>query len=251
MFTVGEVSEAAGVTVRTLHHYDEIGLLRPSERTAAGYRQYDNQDLERLQEILFYRELGLDLKTIVGLVETPAHNRSQILGQQRRLLGKEIVRLQAMATAIDRAIQANEEGRTMNKEEMFGVFGDFDPAEHEEEARERWGGTEAYAESTKRTAGYTKDDWKRLGGESGQINQRLADLFAAGVPATADESMAAAEEHRLHIDRWYYPCSYENHVGLGDMYVMDPRFTKFWDAYQPGLAVFARDAFRANAEQPR
>ena len=137
----------------------------------------------------------------------------------------------------------------MDKEEMFEVFGDFHPAEHEEEAKARWGDTDAFAESAKRTATHNKDDWKRMGEEAEVVNQRLADLFGAGVAPGAADSLAAAEEHRLHIDRWFYPCPYEIHVGLGEMYVVDARFTKFWDDYQPGLAVFVRDAFRANAER--
>lgn len=137
----------------------------------------------------------------------------------------------------------------MDKDEMFEVFGEFDPTEHEDEVRERWGDTEAYAESTRRTARYGKEDWKRMSEESGEINQRLADLFVAGASPDAPESRAAAEDHRLHIDRWFYPCSYETHEGLGEMYVADPRFTKFWDDYQPELAVFVRNAFRANAGQ--
>jgi len=134
----------------------------------------------------------------------------------------------------------------MNKEEMFEVFGDFDATEYELEVRDRWGDTDAYAESSKRTARYTKDDWKGMRDEAGLINQRLADLFAAALEPEAEESMEAAEQHRLHIDRWFYPCSHEMHAGLGEMYVADPRFTKFWDDLQPGLAGFVRDAFLAN-----
>ncbi len=245
-YSVGEVSKAAGVTVRTLHHYDEIGLLRPAGKSAAGYRQYDEADLERLQEVLFYRELGFGLEEIAGLVNLPTFNRAQILRRQRTLIERKIDRLQSMVKAIDRALQAREEGHTMNKEEMFEVFGSFDPSEYEDEVRERWGDTKAYAESSKRTARYSKDDWKQMRDEAGLINQRLADLCAAGTDPEAEESMEAAEQHRLHIDRWFYPCSHEMHAGLGDMYVLDPRFTRFWDDYQPGLATFVRDAFLAN-----
>ena len=254
-YSVGEVSKVAGVTVRTLHHYDEIGLLRPSGRSPSGYRQYAEGDLERLQEVLFFRELGFGLEEIAGLVEIPTFNRAQILGRQRQLIQGQIERLETMAQAVEAALQAFEEGRTMDQEEMFGtlnkeemveVFGDFDPTRYEDEVRDRWGETEAYAESSKRTARYSKDDWKRMKDEADLINRRLADLFAAGTGAEAEESMEAAEQHRLHIDRWFYPCSHEMHAGLGDMYVLDPRFTKFWDDYQPGLAAFVRDAFLAN-----
>ena len=254
-YSVGEVSKFAGVTVRTLHHYDEIGLLRPSGRSPSGYRQYAESDLERLQEVLFFRELGFGLDEIAGLVEIPTFNRAQILGRQRQLLREQIERLESMAQAVGAALQAFEEGRTMDQEEMFGtlnkedmveVFGDFDPIRYEDEVRDRWGETEAYTESSKRTARYTKDDWKRMGEESGAINQRLADLFAAATDPEAAESMDAAEQHRLHIDKWFYPCSHEMHAGLGEMYLADPRFTKFWDDFQPGLASFVRDAFLAN-----
>ena len=254
-YLVGEVSRFAGVTVRTLHHYEEIGLVQPSGRSPSGYRQYDEGDLERLQEVLFFRELGFGLEEIAGLVEIPTFNRAQILGRQRELIHGQIERLESMAKAVEVALQAFQEGRTMNQEEMFGtlnreemieVFGDFDPTQHEGEARERWGETEAYAESSKRTARYSKDDWKRMGEESGAINQRLADLFATGAEPESDEGMDAAEQHRLHIDRWFYPCSHEMHAGLGEMYVVDPQFTKFWDDLQPGLAPFVRDAFLAN-----
>jgi DNA-binding transcriptional MerR regulator len=245
-YTVSEVAKAAGVTVRTLHHYDEVGLLRPSGRSAAGYRQYDDLDLERLQEVLLYRELGFGLDEIAGLVDIPTFNRIQILGRQRQLIEQRIDRLRSMAKAVDEALQAHEEGRTMNTAEMFGAFGDFEPAAYEEEVRARWGETEAYAESSHRTASYTKNDWKRMRDEGGEINQRLADLFAAGMDPEAEECMDTAEQHRLHIDRWFYPCSHEMHTGLGEMYVADPRFAKFWDEYQPGLALFVREAFLAN-----
>lgn len=249
MYTVSEVSRVAGITVRTLHHYDAIGLLKPSGRSGGGYRQYADADLERLQQILFYRELGFGLEAVAGLLDTPARDRGEILREQRYLLVERIEKLRTMVAAVDRAARAHEEGRTMSKEEMFEVFGDFDPTEHEEEVRERWGDTDAYKESARRTSGYGKGDWKRIQEEADAINRRLAELFAADGSPSGDDAIAAAEEHRLHIDRWFYPCSIEMHVGLGEMYVLDPRFTKFWDDYRPGLAVFVRDAFRASAER--
>ncbi|MDR9449780.1 MAG: MerR family transcriptional regulator [Acidimicrobiia bacterium] len=248
-YSVGEVSKVAGVTIRTLHHYDEIGLLRPAGKSLAGYRQYDDVDLERLQEILFYRELGFGLEEIAGLVNLPTFNRAQILRRQRTLIEQKIDRLQSMVKSIDRALQAGEEGHTMTKEEMFEVFGNFDPSEHEDEVRERWGDTEAFGESSKRAGRYSRDDWKRVRDEADSVNQRLADLCASGTDPEAAESMEAAEQHRLHIDRWFYPCTHEMHAGLGDMYVLDPRFTKFWDDYQPGLATFVREAFLANGRR--
>jgi DNA-binding transcriptional MerR regulator len=249
MYTVSEVARLTGVTVRTLHHYDAIGLFRPSGRTQSGYRQYGDADQERLQEILFYRELGFGLDAVIGLLNTPTRDRREILQEQRHLLVTRIKKLEAMVAAVDRAARANEEGRTMDKEDMFEVFGDFDPGEHEAEVQERWGDTETYQESARRTSRYTKEDWKRIQAEGNVINQKLAALFSHGTSPASAESLAAAEEHRMHIDRWFYPCSREMHAGLGEMYVTDPRFTEFWDAIEPDLAPFVRDAFRANAAQ--
>jgi hypothetical protein len=113
------------------------------------------------------------------------------------------------------------------------------------EAQERWGDTEAYRQSQRRTASYTEADWDRIKAEAESISRRFGELFAAGTPADGPEATALAEEHRAHISRWFYDCSKEIHRGLGDMYVDDPRFTANYDAVAPGLAVYVRDAIRA------
>lgn len=248
-YTVSDVAGATGITVRTLHHYDEIGVLRPSERSPSGYRIYDEADLERLQEVLFFRELGFGLGEIRTSLADPSLDRRQVLLRQRSLMADQVKRFRQMVKAIDRALDAIDEGVVMNKEEMFEVFGDFDPTEYEDEARERWGDTDMYEESQRRTGSYSKDEWKKLGAEGRAIGEGLAVLMAAGVEATSEPAMDFAEQHRQHISRWFYQCSYEIHVGLGEMYVADPRFTKYWDAFHPGLAPYTRDAFVANASR--
>lgn len=248
-YTVSDVAGATGITVRTLHHYDEIGVLRPSERSPSGYRIYDEADLERLQEVLFFRELGFGLGEIRTSLADPSLDRRQVLLRQRSLMADQVKRFRQMVKAIDRALDAIDEGVVMDKEEMFEVFGDFDPTEYEDEARERWGGTDMYKESQRRTGSYSKDEWKELGAEGRAIGEGLALLMAAGESADGVAAMDLAEEHRQHISRWFYPCSYEVHVGLGEMYVADPRFTKYWDAFHPGLAPYTRDAFVANASR--
>ena len=247
-YTVGEVARLAGVTNRTLHHYDEIGLLTPSGRTPSGYRLYDRKDLERLQEILYFRELGFGLEEIRTAVTDPAHDRGEAFRQQRNLLLEHIERLESLVSSLDAAIDALEKGMTMNDEDMFEVFGDFNPAEYEEEVEQRWPG-QALDESRRRTAGYSKDEWKQLGAESDAIAKRFADLSEAGVDSRSEEAMAVAESHRLYIDRWFYPCSPEMHAGLGQMYVQDPRFTAYWDEYAHGLALFVNAAIAANAHR--
>jgi MerR family transcriptional regulator, thiopeptide resistance regulator len=247
--TVGRVAELAGVTVRTLHHYDEIGLLSPGGRTSVGYRRYSGEDLERLQQILFYRELGFALEEIATILDDPRAGAAAHLRRQHRLLIKRIERLQAMVVAVEFAMEAQQVGISLTPEERFEVFGDVDPEEYAEEAEQRWGGTEAYRQSQRRTASYTKEDWKRVTAEQGAVARRLAEAFTAGLAPDSAQAMDLAEQHRRHITRNFYDCSYETHRGLADMYVADPRFTQHYENYAPGLAQFVRDAIHANADR--
>ncbi|MFD8422422.1 MerR family transcriptional regulator [Streptomyces sp. NPDC059466] len=246
-YSVGQVAGFAGVTVRTLHHYDEIGLLVPSGRSHAGHRRYGDPDLDRLQQILFYRELGFPLDEVAALLDDPEADPRAHLRRQHDLLTARIERLQKMAAAVEHAMEARTMGINLTPEEKFEVFGDKDPEAHAEEAERRWGGTEAYAESQRRAARYTKDDWKRMQAEVASWGERYDALMEAGEPATGERAMDMAEEHRLHITRWFYDCPYEMHRGLGEMYVADERFKEFYDSMRPGLAEHLREAITANA----
>ncbi|MEU6390089.1 MerR family transcriptional regulator [Streptomyces sp. NPDC046939] len=246
-YPVGQVAGFAGVTVRTLHHYDEIGLLVPGGRNHAGHRRYTDADLDRLQRILFYRELGFPLDEVRTLLDDPATDPREHLRRQHEVLVARIERLRKMAEAVEHAMEAQKMGIQLTPEERFEVFGDKDPERYAQEAEERWGGTEAYAESQRRAAGYTKEDWKRLQAETDDWSARYAALVASGAPATGEDAMDLAEEHRAHISRWFYECPYAMHVCLGDMYVADERFKAFYDAMGEGVAEHLRDAVHANA----
>ncbi|WP_030678980.1 MerR family transcriptional regulator [Streptomyces rimosus] len=246
-YSVGQVAGFAGVTVRTLHHYDEIGLLVPGERNHAGHRRYGDDDLDRLQQIMFYRELGFPLDEVAALLDDPDADPQEHLRRQHALLSARIGKLQAMATAVEHAMEARKMGVNLTPEEKFEVFGDFDPDDYADEVRERWGSTDAYKESQRRTASYTKEDWKRLTEEFDAIHRKMAGAMERGVPADSGEAMDVAEEHRRFISSGYYDCSYEMHTCLGEMYVADERFTATYEAIRPGLAVYMRDAMLANA----
>ncbi len=245
--SVGKVAELAGISVRTLHHYDEIGLLSPSSRSDAGYRLYDDADLQRLQQIMFYRELAFPLEDIGKIMQDPAYDSRDALLQQRRMLETKSAHIAAMLEAIDRALDATQKGIAMNKEEMFEVFGNFDPAEYDDEVKERWGDTDAYKESNRRTSRYTTQDWERIKTEGADQMERMVALFDEGASPEDPRSMDVAEDARLSIDRNFYPCSREMHVHLGEMYVADPRFTKYYDQHREGLAQWFCDAIIANA----
>ncbi|GIF68293.1 HTH-type transcriptional activator TipA [Asanoa ishikariensis] len=244
-YPVSRVAALAGVTVRTLHHYDDIGLLVPGERTSAGYRVYTDADLERLQQIRFYRELGFGLDEIAVLLDTA--DPREHFRRQHRLLLERIKKLTEMATAIEFAMEAQKVGVNLTPEERFEVFGDVDPERHADEAEERWGGTDAYAESQRRTGRYSKDDWLRFRSESEDWGRRFAAVMDSGQPAEGRAAMDLAEEHRQQISQWFYECTYEIHTGLADMYVADPRFTAFYENLKPGMARFLNEAIHANA----
>jgi len=249
--TVGAVARLAGVTVRTLHHYDQIGLLRPSGRSDAGYRRYADADLERLQRILFYRELGLGLDQISEAMTDGEAEASAHLRRQHAMLLDRIGRLERMASAVEKALEARTMGIDLTPEERFEVFGDHDPHQYAAEVEERWGDTDAYRESRRRTKRYTKADWQRIRDEGQAAVEQLAAAMQAGKPAGSPEAMEGAEAHRLQIDRNFYPVSYEMHVGLAEMYLADPRFTAFYEKVAPGLAQYVHDAIKANAARPR
>ena len=246
-YPVGQVAGFAGVTVRTLHHYDDIGLLVPSERNHAGHRRYSDADLDRLQQILFYRELGFPLDEVAALLDDPAADPRAHLRRQHELLTARIEKLRQMAEAVEHAMEARRMGINLTPEERFEVFGDKDPEQYAEEAERRWGGTEAYAESQRRAARYTKEDWKRLQAEANDWAERYSALMAEGESPDGERAMELAEEHRQHIGTWYYECPYEMHRCLAEMYVSDERFKAFYDSMRPGLAEHLKDAILANA----
>lgn len=249
--SVGEVASRTGVTVRQLHHYDATGLLVPSRRSAAGHRAYGDEDLDRLHRILTYRALGLPLGRIAALLDDPATPAERLLRDQRAFVAQRVERLNAVLTAIDKEIEQMRSEIRLTPEERFEVFGDLPESgaldEWGAEAEERWGTTESFQESRRRTAGYTKEDWMAIRAESDANLARFAAALRAGTPAGDPEVIALAAEHRAHIDRWFYPCSVELQVGLARMYVEDPRFTATYDRVAPGLARYVHDAVVAAA----
>jgi DNA-binding transcriptional MerR regulator len=244
-FTVGELSRLAGITVRALRHYDEIGLVRPSQRSAAGYRIYDARDVLRLQQVLVFRELGVPLDEIAATLDQP-HDREALLRKHRGALVDRRARLDQMLAAVDEALEALEKGKTMQPVDVKKMFDGFDHASYAEEAEQRWGTTDAYKESARRTATYGEAEWAEIQRESGAIYASLVALMQQGAAASDPAVQAAVAEHRAHIDRWFYPCSRKMHHGLGEMYVADPRFTANLDKVAAGFAQFLRDAIAAS-----
>lgn len=237
-----------GVSIRTLHHYDAIGLLVPGARTTAGYRLYTDADLLRLQQILIGRELGLPLEEIRRSLDDPRFDRATVLRGQRDRLRERARHTEAMIRAIEVALAACDGGH-QGETNMTALFEGFDPAQYEEEAERRWGGTEAYRSSAERAKNYSTEDWQAIKAEQDAIYGAAVASLNAGQPSSSAEVMAIAERHRLSIDRWFYPCSHEMHRGLASMYESDDRFRESIDRYGEGLTTYLADAIRANANR--
>ncbi|GAA2735081.1 MerR family transcriptional regulator [Pedococcus aerophilus] len=245
--TVGQVAEQFDVTVRTLHHYDEIGLLTPSDRSRAGYRLYTPEDLTRLQHVVVYRRLGFALEEVALLLDHP-ESAAQHLRRQRAAVMTRLDEMRDLVVAIDRALEREMNDQPVTTEDMKELFGEgfYDS---QDEAEQRWGQTDAWKQSQQRTKNYTKADWEQVKAESDALHKGFTDAMDAGEPATSVVAMDAAEAHRININERYYDCSPQFHRNLADLYTSDPRFTATYDEIREGMAFYVRDAIYANADR--
>lgn len=238
-----------GISVRTLHHYDEIGLLAPADRTSAGYRLYDDGSLLRLQQILIGRTLGLSLDEIGRSLDDPDFDHRAALVNQRQALVARAEETAGMIRAVDKALAILDEDRKDSEMTMEQIFEGFDPKAFEAEAEARWGDSDSYKTASRRTKDYTEEDWKRIKAEQAAIYDALAVLMNEGGDADGEAAMELAERHRLSIDRWFYPCSHDAHAGLADLYEADGRFAETIDKHGEGLTPFLAAAIRANGQR--
>ncbi len=245
-YTVKAVAELAGISIRALHHYDEIGVLRPASNSASGYRLYTNADLEKLQQVLFFRELGFSLQEIKAIVNSPGFDRKQALLSHRRLLQEKQRRLEKLIRSVDETIDSMERGIRMDEKEMFEGFDKAQLEEWREEARQRWG-SEQVDESWRRASKYNKEDWAAMQHETREINEGLAARMDRD--PSDPEVQALIGRHFRQIDERFYTVTPEIYRGLGELYVSDPRFTANYDNVKPGLAQFMRSAMRVYADR--
>jgi DNA-binding transcriptional MerR regulator len=250
-YTVGEVARRSGVSVRTLHHYDAIGLLVPAGRSAAGYRLYSEGDLERLRHVLFYRELGFGLDQIGEILADPEARTDDHLRRQHRLLRQRQARTGVLLGAVEHEIEARRLGIVLTPAEQLEIFGTAAFAEHVGEAHERWSDSDAEASGAwrRRTAAYSKEDWVAIKAEADESIRRFAEALRAGEPATGEVAMGLAEEHRAHLSRWFFACDHNRHREVAAGYVADPGAAATWDEVAPGFARYVHDAIVANAER--
>lgn len=237
---VNDVVQLTGVTARALHYYDKIGLLRPTYVAETGYRYYTEENLEQLQQILFYRELEFSLKEIKEIFSRPGYDEKQALRQQKELLRLKKERLEKLMSLIDKKLNG---GNKMS-------FKEFDMKKIEEtrkkytaEAIERWGDSDAYRESQQKTDRYTKKDWALITQEANQI---FAEFWAIrGEKPDSDQAFALVQKWQKHITKNFYNCTDEILAGLGLMYQHDERFAENIDQAGSGTAAFMSEAIAA------
>lgn len=243
-YTVQKLGRLAGVSARTLRYYDEIGLLKPARTNSAGYRLYGPAEVDRLQQILFYRELGLSLERIKEIITAPSFDRAAALrGHRRQLLARK-EQLDLLIKNVDKSLAALEGRMTMTDQEKFEGFKRELIEENEQkfgaEARAKYGDA-AVDRSNEMLMGMTKEQYDRFVQLGEELMQTLKAAFATGDPA-GELAQKAADMHRQWLAFTWPHYSKEAHAGLAQMYVDDERFTAYYDQDQPGLAKFLRDA---------
>lgn len=243
-YTVHKLAQLAGVSSRTLRFYDEIGILRPARINSSGYRIYGQAEVDRLQQIMFYRELGIGLDRIKAIVAAPSFDRAQALLEHKRSLLERRTQLDLLIANVDKSI-AEIEGRcTMSDEEKFRGFVqkmiDDNEANYGAEVRQKYG-DDVVEQSNARLKEMTKEQHDEAARLSNEIQETLAAAFDTGDPA-GPLAQKAADLHRQWLTFWWGHCSKEAHAGIAQMYVDDERFTAYYDKQQPGTAKFLRDA---------
>jgi len=247
--TVGAVAALTGVSVRTLHHYDHIGLVVPSVRTSTGYRGYTDADIERLHLVLVYRSVGMPLDEIRALLDDPGADELEHLRRQHTLLLEQADRLQHTIKAVEELMNAHQQGIQLTAEEQIEIFGTTAfSEEYAAEAEERWGETDAWKQSQQRVSRLSKQDWVAIKAEGDALLDALAQAKRDGLEPGSDAANELAARHRASIER-FYDCGDQMHRNLVQMYLADERFTRYYDDVEPGLAQFLHDIVVASIDR--
>ncbi|MCS0787831.1 MerR family transcriptional regulator [Cytobacillus pseudoceanisediminis] len=243
-YTVQKLAQMAGVSSRTLRYYDEIGILKPARTNSSGYRIYGQQEVDRLQQILFYRELGISLDQIKEIITAPAFNAADALKEHREKLLEKRKQLDLLITNVEKTIASAEGRTTMSDKEKFEGFKKKMIEDNEEqygkEIREKYG-DETVEKSNAKLMNMTQEEHEAVTKLAEEVNTTLAEAMQTGDPA-GGLAQKAADLHKQWITFYWSEYSKEAHAGLAEMYVADERFKAYYDKIRPGAAEFLRDA---------
>lgn len=242
--TVGEVSELLGLSVRTLHHWEERGLVVPSERSWANYRLYSLADVARLQQIMIYRATGMRLDDIAKVIDDG--DAVVHLNRQRDLLMSKENELHKMVQAVDKLLEDAMSKNELDVNEVAEILGDANFPDYQVEAEETWGETDDWTISQRAAASMGKKDWEQLKEKTAQVESSLVTGMRAGLEPGSDEANALAEAHRELLSA-FFPISHNKHVLLARGYTGDPRFREYYEKRGEGLTDWLVAAINANA----
>lgn len=247
-YTIQQLAKLSGVTTRTLRYYDEIGLLKPLHKSHAGYRMYGEMEVKRLQQILLYRELGLKLEEINEIVSNPNFNIRKALIEQKNKLIKEKTRIEKMLFTIEKTIQSERGEHQMTDLERFeGLKKEIILTNERNFGKEIRGKyrNDVVEKSNAKLLGMSKEQYK----ENQRLEKRIIELLKDAMKngdIHCNEAKEAVEYHRKWLTQYWPSYSKEAHKGLADMYIIDERFTVYYDQHQKGMAQFLRDAIYGN-----
>ncbi|MGR3763147.1 MerR family transcriptional regulator [Rossellomorea sp. NS-SX7] len=243
-YTVNKLGKLAGVSTRTLRYYDEIGILKPARINSSGYRIYGEEEVDKLQQILFYKELGVELQQIKDILEDPTFDVSSALAEHRDQLLSKRKQLDLLIANVDKTIAVKEGRTTMSDKEKFEGFKkdmiDENERKYGKEIREKYGG-DTVDQSNAKLQNMSQAEYEKANKLADDIHKTLAEAIKTGDPAS-DAAQKAADLHKQWISLYWPQYSKEAHAGLGDMYVADERFKAYYDKDQNGVAAFLRDA---------
>lgn len=251
MYKVKELSDVAGVSVRTLHHYDYIGLLSPQLIGENGYRYYGEEEVARLQQIMLLKEMDFTLSMIQRILDDPDFNQEMALQHQKVLLKEKRRRLDRILKSIDQTLLSLRGGRKMSNQDKFDSFDRTEIEEqqkrYEKEVKERWGETDAYKQSKAKTSSYTDADWEKIHNESDGIDEAIIERMDQGPDDIEVQRLIG--EKRQHITDYFYTCTPEIFRGLAELYVTDSRFTKNIEKKQKGYSAFLHKAIHSYCDK--
>ncbi|MES3005171.1 MAG: MerR family transcriptional regulator [Patescibacteria group bacterium] len=238
-YTVQKLATLAGISARTLHYYDEIGLLSPTRILRNGYRQYDEPELLKLQQIMFYRELEFPLEDIKKILENKNFDMQKALSDHRGLLELKQKRLKELLKTIDKTIKKISKKNNMKDDELYSAFDDAEMKQYAEEAKQRWGKTDAWKQSQERTKGWTKADYSKLKEDGDKWMKNFVLHMEHGHDSEIVQNLISEHYNSL---RTFYEPNMEMYRGLAQMYVEDPRFAAYFAKYHPDLPTFFQKA---------
>jgi len=243
-YTVQKLGKMAGISTRTLRYYDEIGILKPARINSSGYRIYGQAEVDRLQQILFYRELGMSLESIKDIVMSPSFDGVKALREHREMLLLKRDQLDLLIVNVEKTIAFTEGRVKMTDKEKFEGFKqkmiEDNEKKYGKEIREKYG-SDTVEKSNKKLMNMTQEEYDKVTKLAEEQMITLAEAFKTGDPA-GELAQKAADLHRQWLTFYWDSYSKEAHAGIAEMYVNDERFTAYYDKEQPGMAKFLRDA---------